>query len=258
MRQLPAKKIPWDNQRNTYKENIGSLIQQSTNHARVHPNLQELIQLLKHYWGRGKVTSRREAGGGEEYSGGNGDGSGAGGGDDDGGGAGGEDRTGPKAGARGEGAPSSSSWLVPSLQYGGGLGAAMEMDDSCVCWMNEMMMAARVDGAYMKASRYLLRWCGHPRAQDEHYLLPIPSLWAKDPVGTIGDEIGEESRLERQLSKLFARQTTAEMTACGRMERRLLFWPPLVKRSPILHTNSGFDVLGLVGFLWLTPIHFWS
>ena len=62
----------------------------------------------------------------------------------------------------------------------------------------------------------------HPRAQDEPYPLPISSLRAKDLVGSNGDKIGEESRLERQLSKLSARQTIAETTTCGRLKHRLL------------------------------------
>ena len=86
-------------------------------------------------------------------------------------------------------------------------------------------------------------------AQDEPYVLPIPSLCDKDPVGTIGDEIDEESHLEGHLLELCACQTTIETTAHGHLEGRLLMCPPPVKQTPFLRTNSKFNVLGLVGFV---------
>ena len=98
------------------KRILDRFIQQSINHARVRPITQELTQLLKHHRGREQVTSRHEADGGQGHGGAS---------DDDG-------APTVKAGARGGGTPSSSSWLGPSLLYGGGLGATMEMDDSCV------------------------------------------------------------------------------------------------------------------------------
>lgn len=48
--------------------------------------------------------------------------------------------------------------------------------------------------------------------------LMIPSLIAKDPVGTIGDEICEESHLEGKLSELSARHTTSQTSRSGRMK----------------------------------------
>ena len=68
-------------------------------------------------------------------------------------------------------------------------------------------------------------------------------------MGTNGDEIGEESHLKGQVSEEISHHTTTCTTVHGRMERRLLFCPLPVKRPPFLHTNSEFDVLGLVGFI---------
>jgi hypothetical protein len=68
-------------------------------------------------------------------------------------------------------------------------------------------------------------------------------------MGSNGDEIGEECRLERQLSELCAGHTTSRTTSQGHMKGRLLFCLPLVKPPSFLHTNSEFNVLGLVGFV---------
>ena len=67
-------------------------------------------------------------------------------------------------------------------------------------WMTymESLLASTLDGL-------------HPRAQDEPNPLPISSLRVKDLVGLNGDKIGEESRLEGQLSELCACQTTAKL-----------------------------------------------
>jgi hypothetical protein len=86
-----------------------------------------------------------------------------------------------------------------------------------------VVAAARVEGEYIRALSmppplmWLLSF--DPRALYEPYPLPIPSLSAKDPVGTIGDDIDEESCLERQLLQQSAGHTTSH----GRMKHCLLF-----------------------------------
>jgi hypothetical protein len=68
-------------------------------------------------------------------------------------------------------------------------------------------------------------------------------------MGSNGDKNSEESCLERQLLELCAGHTTSRTTSHDRMKGRLLFCPPPVKRPSFLHTNSEFNVLGLVGFV---------
>ena len=57
------------------------------------------------------------------------------------------------------------------------------------------MATARVEGDLYRASLASSLDGLHPRAILESNPLPISYLRAKDPVGSNGDEIGEESRL---------------------------------------------------------------
>jgi hypothetical protein len=70
--------------------------------------------------------------------------------------------------------------------------------------MMTMEAAARTDGVYIRALPMPPPLMWHlpfvPRDLDEPYLLPKHLLKAKDVIRTNGDEIGEESPVERKSS----------------------------------------------------------
>ena len=91
-----------------------------------------------------------------------------------------------------------------------------------------------------------------PRALEESKLPPIPSLMAKDIVGTNRDEIGEEPQKLCPILQLGLVSKAIGMTVHGRTAHRLLFCSlhkVFNNLVTIPHTNYDFCVIGLIGIV---------